>query len=145
MSLSYLKPFQVNTSKTQSDQSSKIIFNALSADSSMRSSFNYFLMHRTGNLLTCKSICSFILEISIFLIVPLFGTRGSQAPGTAHLDSGRERNLCTFRELWGRSIKGGVRAELEDVEINCSDLCDPQIPWKTTVAPGGSVPQFEDD
>ena len=67
MSLSYLKPFQVNTSKTQSDQSSKIIFNALSADSSMRSSFNYFLMHRTGNLLTCKSICSFILEISILL------------------------------------------------------------------------------
>lgn len=55
----------------------------------------------------------------------------------AHLDSGRDRYLCTFQELWGRSVKGGVHAELEAVEINCSALCDPQILWNITVAPGG--------
>ena len=44
----------------------------------------------------------------------------------------------------GRSVKGGVPAELEDVEMDLSDLSDPRAPWKTTGAPGGRVPRSED-
>lgn len=44
----------------------------------------------------------------------------------AHLDF-RLGGVLVFLELWGRLVKGGVRAELENVEINCLALCDLQI------------------
>lgn len=51
------------------------------------------------------------------------------------------RGVCAFLRLWGRSVWGSVCAELEDLEIDLSELSDPPITWKTPGAPWGRCSQ----
>lgn len=109
--------------KPRSDLSSDIVFRALSADRSMRSPSSDF-SHTLGMATATRSLT---LEMWAFPVVPLCGALGSQA---------RRAAVCASAERRGRSARGRVPAEQEDLEVTFSDLSDPHAPRKPQVPQG---------